>query len=277
MTRSGTANAWLSYVEPKPWANLRLFCFPYAGGGAAVYRGWADRMPGAIEVCPVQPPGRETRFGEPAFTRLGPLVAAATEGLRPYLDRPFALFGHSMGALVAFELARKWRRDFGLAPVHLFVSGCSAPQLDDTDSRCHTLPDPEFLEELRRLNGTPRTLLENPDLMQLLLPTLKADFAVCETYEYIEQPPLYCPISALGGLQDPTTGRNQLDAWRHQTTAAFRLRLFPGDHFFLQTASPLLTQTLVQELHHGGDLRHGAWTKTEVHARPASAVTAAVT
>src|SRR5262245_63225231 len=122
MARSAVTERWLAYVSPRPAASVRLFCFPYAGGGASVFRGWADCLPGAVEVCPVQMPGRETRFREPAFTRLPPLVEALAASLRPHLDRPFAFFGHSLGALVAFELARRLRRDRGPEPIRLFAS-----------------------------------------------------------------------------------------------------------------------------------------------------------
>jgi medium-chain acyl-[acyl-carrier-protein] hydrolase len=201
-----------------------------------------------VEVRPVQLPGRETRFREPAFTRLAPLVEAMAEPLRGYLDRPFALFGHSLGALVAFELARRLQRGTGLQPVCLFVSGCGAPQTRSPESSIHKLPAAEFREELRRLNGTPPEVLENDELMDLLLPTLRADFALCETYAYSPGPPLDCPVSALGGLGDDTVSRQDLDAWREQTTGPFRLRMLPGDHFFLQTNQRLLLQAVAREL-----------------------------
>jgi medium-chain acyl-[acyl-carrier-protein] hydrolase len=201
-----------------------------------------------VEVLPVQLPGREARFREPAFTRLAPLVEALAGALRPYLDRPFAFFGHSMGALVAFELARRLRRGTGLQPVCLFASGCGAPQARDTETPIHTLPAAEFREELRRLDGTPREVLDNEELMDLLLPTLRADFALCETYTYTAGPPLDCPLNALGGLGDDTVSRRELAAWREQTTGPFRLRMLPGNHFFLHAAQRPLLQALTQEL-----------------------------
>src|SRR5262245_25071207 len=142
---------WLAFARPRPQAAIRLFCFPYAGGGASVFRGWANGLPGSVEVCPVQIPGRETRFREPAFTRLPLLIEAVAESLGPHLDRPFALFGHSLGALVAFELARHLQRERGPEPVHLFVSGCGAPQTRGQETLLHTLPAAEFRRELQRL------------------------------------------------------------------------------------------------------------------------------
>lgn len=247
MTITLAATPWLASFKPNPRARARLFCFPYAGGGAHIYRAWPDSLPATIEVCPVQLHGHGARLMEAPFTQMSPLVQATAEALLPYLDRPFAFFGHSMGALVGFELARQLRGQCDPQPVHLFVSGCFAPNLPDPYPLRH-LPEPEFLEELRRLNGMPQEALENTELMRLLLPTLKADCTVTETYTYTDRPPLNCPISAFGGLQDHLLSRDDLDGWRQQTTASFSLRMFPGDHFFLQTAQPLLLQILSREL-----------------------------
>jgi medium-chain acyl-[acyl-carrier-protein] hydrolase len=249
MTGSPVTERWLACVCPKQEADVRLFCVPYAGGGASVFRDWGDGLPGSVAVCPVQMPGRETRFREPAFTRLPPLVEALAESLRPHLDRPFAFFGHSLGALVAFELARRLRRDQGIEPVQLFVSGCAAPHTRARGGRLtHTLPAAEFWQEVRRLNGTPAEVFDNEELRELLLPTLRADFALCETYTYAAGSPLTCPVCALGGLGDDAVAARDLDAWRELTTGPFRLRMLPGDHFFLKTARPLLLQALAQEL-----------------------------
>jgi medium-chain acyl-[acyl-carrier-protein] hydrolase len=185
---------------------------------------------------------------EKPFTRMLPLVQAIALSLRPYLNQPFAFFGHSMGGLVSFELARLLRQTYGCSPSHLFVSGRRAPQLPDSDAPIHALPDAEFLEELRRLNGTPDAVLQNGELMQLLLPTLRADFAVLETYAYTPAPRLDCPITVFGGLQDQEVCCGGLEAWREQTHAAFSLHMLPGDHFFLHTAQSLLLQSLHQAL-----------------------------
>jgi medium-chain acyl-[acyl-carrier-protein] hydrolase len=247
MTRLTATDRWFPFLRPRPGAEVRLFCFPYAGGGASVFRDWAGRLPGHVEVCPVQLPGRETRFREPAFTRLAPLVEALAKSLPPKLDRPFAFFGHSMGALVAFELGRRLQRDHGLQPTRLFVSGCAAPQSRAPGKTIHALPTAEFREELHRLNGTPAAILDNDELMELLLPTLRADCSLCETYTYVAGPILTFPITALGGLGDDTVSRQDLDAWGEQTTGPFRLLLLPGDHFFLNSARPLLIHALAQD------------------------------
>jgi medium-chain acyl-[acyl-carrier-protein] hydrolase len=183
---------------------------------------------------------------ERPFTRLSPLVEALAQALAPLLDRPFAFFGHSLGALVSFELARQIRRQYGVHPVRLFVSAGRAPQIPHRVPPIHTLPDKEFLVELRRLNGTPSELLDHEELMDIMLPLLRADFALYETYVYLTEPPLSCPISAFGGLQDHRVSKSDLEAWRAQTSGSFSLRMFPGDHFFLK--QPLLLQALSREL-----------------------------
>ncbi|HEX8652349.1 MAG TPA: thioesterase II family protein [Pyrinomonadaceae bacterium] len=240
---------WLACSDRNPQANLRLFCFPYAGGGAHLFRSWPDQLPVTIEVCPVQLPGRERRLNEPCFTRLPSLVEAAARALLPHLKKPFALFGHSMGTLISFELARLLRRELGIEPVHLFVSGCAAPQIPGrAEPLTYNLPEPEFLRELQRLNGTPKAVLDHPEMMQLMMPILRADFEVTQTYAYATDAPLGCPITAFGGLHDQDVTRADLEAWREQTTASFSLRMFPGDHFFLHPAQSLLLRTLAQQL-----------------------------
>ena len=185
---------------------------------------------------------------EPPFTRLPPLVRALAQGLTPLLDRPFAFFGHSLGALVAFELARQLRGQSGLRPARLLVSAAGAPQIPRRNRPVHALPEEEFLSELRQLNGVPAKVLEDWELMQLLLPMLRADFAIFETYQYMPEPPLDCALSGFCGLQDQKVSREDMEAWRGQTSGLFSLRVLPGDHFFLNTAQPLLLQRLYQEL-----------------------------
>lgn len=234
-TRSRTASRAVELGRPDPAARLRLFCFPYAGGSAAVYREWGRLLPAEIQVAAVQLPGRGSRFTERLLQRLDGVVEQLAAELAPFMDRPFAFFGHSMGALTAFELTRHLRRAGGPLPERLVVSGRRAPQLPGERVPLHELPEEEFLDELRRLNGTPEEILESRELMELFSPVLRADFAVCETYRYAEEPPLEIPVSALGGLADPDVGREAVEAWREQTRAAFVLRMFPGGHFFLNS------------------------------------------
>jgi medium-chain acyl-[acyl-carrier-protein] hydrolase len=242
------SSSWLSGAQPSPDARLRLFCFPYAGGGALAYRTWTHDLPVGVDLCPVQLPGRESRLLEQPYTRISVLVQTLLDVLWPYFDRPFALFGHSLGSLIGFELARQLRQQRELSPAHLFVSGRRAPQLPDPDRRIHSLPEAEFVEELRRLGGTPEAVLQDADMLQLVLPVLRADFAMCETYAYAGWDPLDCPITALGGWQDPKARYDELAAWHEQTQAGFRLHMFPGDHFYLRSARDPLLQIVTHEL-----------------------------
>ena len=252
MTTATAFDPWIACRKPNPQARLRLFCFPYAGTGVSIFRTWSDGLPADVEVCPVQFPGRGTRLMETPFTQLEPLVQALAQALVPLMDKPFAFFGHSLGALVGFELARQLRRLSGVQPVRLFVSADRAPQLLHRDRPMHALPEEEFLVELRRLNGIPGKVLEEVELMQTMLPVLRADLAVCETYVYSTEPPLNCPISTFGGLQDRRVSRGDLEAWREQSSVSFSLRMFPGDHFFWHTTQPLLLQALSQDLRGNG-------------------------
>jgi medium-chain acyl-[acyl-carrier-protein] hydrolase len=201
-----------------------------------------------IEVCPVRFPGRETRRLEPPFTSLPPLVQALAQALAPHLDKPFTFYGHGMGALVSFELARQLRRQHGPKPTHLFVSGRSAPQIPHSHPPIHALPEPEFLDKLRSAHAAPKEALEQTEVMQLLLPILRADLAVCETYVYTSELPLDCPISVFGDLQDRAGRRDHLEAWRNQTKAVFAIQMIPGDHFALPTAQAFFLRALSVEL-----------------------------
>ncbi|NER81855.1 MAG: thioesterase, partial [Leptolyngbya sp. SIO1D8] len=165
-----------------------------------------------------------------------------------HLNKPFVFLGHSMGGLTSFEVARSLRRIQACSPKHLFVSGRRAPQIPDSDPPIHTLSDSDFIEELRRLNGTPEAVLANEELMQLLLPVLRADFAVLASYTYRSELPLNCPITAFGGLQDPDVSSEMLEAWQKQTAAVFAMQMFLGDHFFIHTAQPLLLKSLSRSL-----------------------------
>jgi medium-chain acyl-[acyl-carrier-protein] hydrolase len=240
---------WMKRSKPNPQARLRLFCFPHAGGGASLFRRWANQLPGEIEVCAVQLPGRENRLAEPPFTRMPLLIGSLVHALDPYLqEKPYAFFGHSMGGFISFELARYLYKHYHTGPLKLFVAAQRAPQLPDREPPVHALPDKEFIEELRDLNGTPAEILQNAEVLEVTLPLLRADFAICETYQYIAGEPLLCPISAFGGLDDEKISRADLAAWRAQTRAPFTLRMFSGDHFFINNNQRELLQAISHEL-----------------------------
>ena len=238
---------WLVNWKPNQTAHVRLFCFPYAGGGGSIFRSWQQSVTDTIEVCPVQLPGRGSRIAEPPCTDMNQLVRAAAEGLAQQLDKPFALFGHSMGALIAFELARHLKRAYSAEPVHLFVSGRPSPQTITGPYDLDRL-DAELPEMLRRGNASLDVTLDNPELMQLVLPILRADVTLCESYSYASAPPFSFPITAFGGLDDRGISRRSLEGWREHTTGRFGLRMFPGGHFFLSTCKAPLLEAISKEL-----------------------------
>ena len=228
--------------------DLRLFCFPYAGGSALIYRDWAKHLPSAFQVLSVELPGRGSRLAERPLVNLPALVDALADVMNPLLDLPYAFFGHSMGALIAFELARTLRREKGNEPRILFASGRRAPQNLDVSPVTYSLPRDELIMELQRLEGTPREVLEHTELIDLMLPAIRADFQVTQTYKYEEEPALGCPITVFGGLGDREETRRLLGDWKHQTTSRFSLHMLPGDHFFLNSSQAPLLQLLAREL-----------------------------
>ena len=243
-----SSNYWVS-IPPFHWkARLRLFCFPYAGANASIFRLWANTLGPEIEVCPVHLPGRERRLKELPIAHMEVLISALATALLPYLDQPFAFFGHSMGSLISFELARELRRRHAPSPTHLLLSGRHAPHLAPLAPPIHQLPPLDFMAALRRYQGTPESVLQNAEIMQLLLPVLRADFALCETYVYTEEPPLNCPISVFGGLQDEYANPPALKAWQTQTCSSFSLQMFPGHHFFLNTVGEPFFQAITRQV-----------------------------
>lgn len=241
-------NRWVSVPRPRAHANVRLFCFPYAGGTAAGFHAWSAKVAPTVEVCAVQLPGRANRLGETPFVRLSALVPALEDALSPLLDRPFAFFGHSMGALLAFELARQLHKTRDLEPLHLFASAARAPGTPSREPHVHTLPEAKFLRALRRLEGTPAEVLANADMMALVAPTVRADFAVCETYRYRKGSKLTCPITAFGGYHDRRVLRADLEAWATETSGPFAIRMWPGGHYFIREQEDRVLQFIASEL-----------------------------
>jgi medium-chain acyl-[acyl-carrier-protein] hydrolase len=237
---------WLTHTQERP--ARRLFCFPYAGGGASLYRHWLPQSSTQCEICPIQLPGRENRFGEPAFTDMPSLVQTLTAQLLPYLNVPFAFFGHSMGGLIAFALTQYLRQHALPQPSHLFISAQAAPQLPFTGRIMHTMDDRSFIAAIADFGGTPHAVLENQELMHLMLPLLRADFTLYETYIYTPEPPLDFPIHVFGGLQDHLVPESALSPWRAQTNDIFSLTLLPGDHFFLNLQRVHLFQSIARHL-----------------------------
>lgn len=242
-----TRTPWIQLPVPRPSARLRLYCAPYAGGGAGVYRSWPDDLDERIELRTVLLPGRERRFMEPALTSVEALADGLVPDLRETLDPPYALFGHSLGAALVFETALRLSAA-GRPPVHVVVSGAHAPQLARRGPEYHRLADAEFVSGIKGLGGTPPELTENAELLELLLPTLRADFTAAETYHQDGGRRLPCPITAIGGSDDPLVDRAGLEGWAALTSAACHVHELPGDHFFLATAQSAVIQIVNQEL-----------------------------
>ncbi|MFC5286560.1 thioesterase II family protein [Actinokineospora guangxiensis] len=233
-------------------APVRLLCLPHAGAGASAYRTWGQGLPEEIAACPVQLPGRESRMGETPYDRVediaddlaGALFADAT-GLRT----PYALFGHSMGAIVAFALAQRLRERGLPEPVHLFVSGRQAPHLRTSLPDLRHLGITELAAELATLGGTPRQVLDNPDLLGMIAPLLRADFAVNETYRHTGEAALDIPVTAFAAAADPRASVHQVDGWREATAGAFHLHRLPGDHFAVLRQAAFVHRTVAAALH----------------------------
>jgi len=233
--RSHAGDPWLYRPAPRRLALARLFCFPHAGVGASVFRQWSTELPGEFDVCAVQLPGRTARLSEPAVASIPALAEMIVAAIAPYLDIPFAFFGHSMGAVLAVEVARGLASNGLPAPSHLIVSGRRPPHMPDPESPIHSLSDAEFVAEInRRYGGIPPEILENHDILELLLPCLRADIIALEMYRPAQRRPLPCPIAAFGGEDDALTPRAHLEAWRDETTGPFEVCLFPGGHFYLE-------------------------------------------
>lgn len=231
-------------------ARVRLFCLASAGGSAAVYRTWKRHLPPAIDVEPLELPGRGLRWQEPPRRRVAILVDELAEEVQRRPAGEFALFGHSLGGLLAFELARRLRRTGAPAPAALLVFAARAPHLAPRPGQLHTLDDDALIESLRGFKGTPPELLGNREIMALLLPAVRADFELIETYRYAAEAPLACPIVAFGGVGDRFVLPLHLEPWRAQTDGAFALAMTPGDHFYPNTHPSQFLRLLVEQLAH---------------------------
>jgi surfactin synthase thioesterase subunit len=227
---------------------VRLFCLPYAGGRASMFRPWPAALPASVEVRALALPGREHRHAEPPLDDTRAVIAAAADALEPLVDRPWAVFGHSMGAILGFELVCELRRRGGPAPVLLVVAGHDAPHLVVTGGEIHRLPDAALADELRRLAGTPPEVLADPEVMALLLPALRADFRICETYLPRGDDPLAVPLLVIGALGDAETTPAGIAGWAQHTTATVTHVTLPGDHFFVHRAERALLQAIAREL-----------------------------
>lgn len=241
---------WLPTLRETSAARFRLYCFHHAGGSPSIYRDWATHLSGDIEVVPVLLPGRGLRLREEPYTSMQPLVDGVLAALVPTIDRPFAFFGHSMGALVAFETAHALRESAGIEPWQVFVSACAPPHRHASpERRRHDLDERRLIQLVKHLNAGGDAILEDTAIIRRRLPLLRADLAVCETYEVDERRPLDCPLTVYGALSDPIVSVAELDEWRDYTAASFLKRVFPGGHFFLmERARDQMMRLLGREL-----------------------------
>jgi medium-chain acyl-[acyl-carrier-protein] hydrolase len=241
----------LFVVRPisRPTAGLRLFCFPPAGAGVSAFRGWWDALTVNVEICCIRAPGRETRHRESPISDVRELADAIAAEMCGWLDRPYVVYGHSVGALIGFEVIRALRARQAPLPIRLLVGGSRAPHLPHTDPPMHALSDDEFFREVRRrYEAEPGLIPEDREMRQLIVTPLRGDFRALETYKYVAGLPLDCPISAFGGRSDPMVTRDQLDAWRSHTSTEFDLEMLLGGHIFLQTAREHLMGSISRKI-----------------------------
>jgi medium-chain acyl-[acyl-carrier-protein] hydrolase len=225
-----------------------LFCFHYSGGSAQVFHDWPKHLPPSVEMGAIQLPGRGLRFYEPHIRGMAQLSRVVAQELLPYLDKPFVFFGHSLGALLCFETARTLRRENQRQPTHLFVSATEAPHRRRNEESLSDLPKDALFKRLREFNGTPVEVLQNDELMELMLPTIRADFELYETYGYHPEAPLECPITIYGGSDDHEVEAERLAAWSEMTVGASEIRMFPGDHFYINSSRAIFLQIFASDL-----------------------------
>ncbi|PPK63145.1 alpha/beta fold hydrolase [Actinokineospora auranticolor] len=252
------ASDWLVNLTPRRRGRVSLLCLPFAGGGAGAFHDWPDGLPPDVEVWAVRLPGRESRLVEEPYRDLGALVDALVPEVAGLVGTPYAVFGHSMGALVGYELVRRLRAAGLPEPGLLVASGHDAPHVAAHPRQLHAMPDPALVAALRDYGATPDTLLAQPELLELFLPTIRADFAVVETYAYRPGPPLRCPFAVLRGVADHDVTPAGCAAWAELTAGPTAQLAFPGGHFFIDEARERVLAELTELLDGVGRARRAA-------------------
>ena len=228
---------------------MRLICFPYAGGGASAFNDWADLVPDNIELCTVQLPGREERLREPLLNDMSELAEALTQQILAYTDRPFAFLGHSMGAIIAYEVVCRLRAMNAAIPKHLFLSARAAPQLENNSEPMRFLENDQFIDRLHSLYGAvPTAIRQSSELQAIFLPILRADVTLLETHIDVSPPPLDCSITVFGGAGDPAITAAMLAGWQERTSAKFDQHELPGDHFFIHAQKDAVLSVIIEQL-----------------------------
>jgi len=243
-----SSSKWVIFPRPNPAASLRLFCFHHAGGLAHAFHGWPRHLPPVVELAAVELPGSGYRHNAPYIRRMAPLSRIVAQELLPYLDKPFVFFGHSLGALLCFETARHLRRENRRQPDHLFVSACEAPHRRSLEEMFSNLSTNALVNKLRELNGSTVEAMQNDELLNLMLPTIRADFEIWDHYEYHPESLLECPMTIYGGLEDQEVEAGRLAAWSEMTVGACEVRMFPGGHFYLNDPQSIFLQTFAGDL-----------------------------
>ena len=238
---------WITIFNKPAQVKNRLFCFPYAGGSAQTFKDWANLVPENTQLCAIQMPGRSSRFTEPLLQHIDPILEALEKEIKPFLDKPFVFFGHSMGAAICFELARLLQ-DQGLNVSHLFVSGRSSPDRPSEREQIHDLPEPQFRDKMKELNGTPPEILEHEELMELMVPIVRADFTISETYTHHPGSKLTCPLTALGGTGDEDIPEENVASWLDFSDGPTEYHMYEGDHFFLNPFKEDITRRISEVL-----------------------------
>ncbi len=246
-------NRWMHALEPVAVGTVRLFCLPYAGGGVSIYRQWSRLLSHRLSAVPLRLPGREMRILDAPIDTLDGMLDALVAVLRPHVHQPYALFGHSMGALIAHELAQRLRSEGTALPILLGVSGRQAPHIPNPAGweTVRGVSDARFIEILARINASTETVLANPALYELLMPTLRADFNLCEDYRARPPRPLPMPIIAFGGTHDPSVSLQAVGEWSQHTTAGFSMNAIDGDHFFINSHATQVCRAIEQYLFKG--------------------------
>ncbi len=235
---------------PRENAHFRIFCFPYAGGSAAIYRVWSADFPTEVEICAVEIPGR-IQLRTPAANNIEELVDAIFPNIVELLDKPFAFFGHSFGSIIAYEVTKRLQRENKNLPVHLWVSSRRAPQLPLESEPTHVLEDEKFIEIIQRQYGAiPKMVLDEKELVKILLPILKSDIKLNEIYVAELNPILTVPLTVLYGAQDHSISRESLEKWCETTSGVCEVDVFAGGHFFIDTERKSVTHKILEKIKH---------------------------
>lgn len=241
-------STWLPFWQPRLDARVRLLCFPYSGRGARLYRSWERVLGAHIELCSVQLPGRETRIREPRVVRMSPLVDAMMNSIIEILDKPFVVFGYSAGALIAFEIASRISRCRPDMLAGLIVASRPGPDLKPERKVIHSLTEAAFIEYILNLGGTSAEVLADPELRNIVLPILRSDFELAETYEYLPSRPLDCPIFVYAGEDDQYLTNRDCQAWQSHSTREVKIRFFKGGHFFIEECGEELIDNIAADV-----------------------------